>query len=41
MSNELSQRAIEQQQQEEKKKTALSVYILPTALFENYSEKRF
>ena len=40
MSNELSQRAIEQQQQEEKK-TGLSVYILPTALFENYSEKRF
>ena len=38
MSNELSQRTIEQQQQQ---KTALSVYILPTALFENYSEKRF
>ena len=39
MSNELSQRTIEQQQQQQK--TALSVYILPTALFENYSEKRF
>ena len=38
MSNELSQRTIEQQQQQ---KTALSVYILPTALFENYSEERF
>ena len=38
MSNELSQRTIEQQQQQ---KTALSVYILPTALFENYSEKPF
>ena len=39
MSNELSQRTIEQQQQQQK--TALSVYILPTALFENYSEERF
>ena len=38
MSNELSQRTIEQQQ---KQKTALSVYIFPTTLFENYSEKRF
>ena len=41
MSNKLSQHTIEQQQQQQQQKTALSVYILPTALFENYSEKRF